>query len=89
MLDIYPACKVAKSENITRHRLAKAWSCHVIASRRSLSCMLPHEGSDQATAGSTANTGAWDDDADEAGATGGELPDIVELRRDEMVRWLP
>ena len=50
--------------------------------------MLPHEGSDEGTAGDAADTGAWDNDAGEAGAAGGELPDIVELRRDEAVRHL-
>ena len=58
-------------------------------SHRALNCMLLHEGADEGTAGDAAETGAWDDDAGEAGAAGGELPDIVELRRDEAVRCLP
>ncbi|CAK0786622.1 hypothetical protein CVIRNUC_009836 [Coccomyxa viridis] len=46
-------------------------------------------GSDEGTAGDAADTGAWDNDAGEAGAAGGELPDIVELRRDEAVAIFP
>ena len=74
---------------MSRHRLAT--SCPTFS--QSLTQITnvhaaQHEGSDEATAGDAADTGAWDDDADEAGAAGGELPDIVELRRDEAVRRL-
>ena len=94
VLGVQPICKLARGIEMSRHRLAI--SCPTGSQLLTLITQVPaasHEGSDEATAGDAAGTGAWgddaDDDADEAGAAGGELPDIVELRRDEAVRCLP
>jgi len=48
---------------------------------------VAHAGLDEAAADSAANSGAWDNDT--GGNPDNELPDIVELRREEAVRFLP
>ena len=48
---------------------------------------VAHAGLDEAAADSAASSGAWDDDTGRNPDS--ELPDIVELRREEAVRFLP